>query len=535
MDNQTIMIGQKLVTGFPGTEMSPEFISAVKEGKIANVILFAHNIAGKEQLSSLCASIQELVRNETGHDAFITIDQEGGMVTRLSPDCANIPGAMAIASTGDPENAYRAGLLTARELAALGISFNLAPVLDINTNKHNPVIGVRSYGDTASTVARYGVRMMEGLRDGGVLSAAKHFPGHGDTNIDSHVNLPRIDKTLDELMADELVPFKAAIDAGIPAVMSSHILFPRIEKDGVPATMSRAIMTGLLKEKLGFTGLVISDCMEMAAIKQFYGTVEGTVAAVQAGVDLVFISHSPLTALSAARAIKEGIAAGKLSAAEITASARTILALKDSLSSSSRKKHSLENSLGKDPLASVGSDEHMRIAQDIRAASLSLVAQHGKKIPLLGEHPVFLGCRAFRATNVTNANVAPLTFPGWMAEKTGGIALDTPDDPTPEEIAKVVATVQALQTGYREARPTALVAGTYNGHLFPGQMKLVGALAELDLPLTVVALRNPYDLASLPEKAVGIAAFEYSVPAFAAVLDVLTGRSAIRGHLSITL
>ncbi len=212
------------------------------------------------------------------------------MVTRLTDDATNMPGAMAIAATGNPENAYTAGRITAAELQALGIDFDLAPVMDVNSNPQNPVIGVRSYADNPETVARFALRMMQGLLDGGVLCAAKHFPGHGDTSLDSHLSLPTVDKSLAALEAVELVPFKAAISAGIPAIMTSHILFPQLEKDTLPATMSRAIITGLLKESLGFKGLVISDCMEMAAIKQFYGTVEGTIAALVAGVDLVFIS-----------------------------------------------------------------------------------------------------------------------------------------------------------------------------------------------------------------------------------------------------
>jgi len=248
-------IGQHFVCGFPGTEIPDEFRRAVETYQIANVVLFAHNIANKDQVARLCRDIQTLVSTACGTPALICIDQEGGMVTRLSEDCTNVPGAMAIAATGDPESARVAGTITARELRALGFTCDLAPALDVNSNKNNPVIGVRSYGDKPETVITYGTAMMEALQEGGLMSVAKHFPGHGDTRVDSHLDLPIIDSSL-EALEIHLAPFRAAIKKGVQGVMSSHILFPAYEKEHLPATMSRAILTGLLKEELGFTGLV---------------------------------------------------------------------------------------------------------------------------------------------------------------------------------------------------------------------------------------------------------------------------------------
>lgn len=164
--------------------------------------------------------------------------------------------------------------------------------MDVNSNPQNPVIGVRSYGESPETVAEYGTQMIRGLCDGGVLSCAKHFPGHGDTAVDSHLGLPVVDKSLQELEACELIPFRAAIAAGVPSIMTTHILFPQLEPDGVPATMSRRIITGLLREKMGYEGLIVSDSMEMQAIARFYGTVPGMIAAMAAGVDLVMPSHT---------------------------------------------------------------------------------------------------------------------------------------------------------------------------------------------------------------------------------------------------
>ena len=267
-------IGQRLVTGFPGTELTDDYKRMVRDHKIANVTLFRENIESCAQLRRICGEIQSLVREETGHAAFITIDQEGGVVSRLPSDGVNVPGAMAVAATKDPENAYRAGLLTGRQLRSLGVNFDFAPVADVNINPANPVIGARSYGDDPREVGRYVCRMFQGLSDGGVLSSAKHFPGHGDTDVDSHLALPKVDKSRDELEKAELVPFRMAIKAGVPAIMTTHILFPQIEPEYLPATMSRRILTGLLRGELGYDGLIVSDCMEMQAIRDYFGTVK---------------------------------------------------------------------------------------------------------------------------------------------------------------------------------------------------------------------------------------------------------------------
>ena len=197
------------------------------------------------------------------------------MVTRLAPDAVNVPGNMAIAATGRIGDAYTAASITARQLRGVGVNFNLAPVLDVNSNRRNPVIGVRSFGDDAARVAALAREAVRGYADAGVLCCGKHFPGHGDTAVDSHLGLPCIDKPLAELEETELLPFRAAIESGIPAIMSSHILFPQIEKENVPATMSATIMRGILRGRLGFNGLTLSDCMVMDAIRKHYGTADG--------------------------------------------------------------------------------------------------------------------------------------------------------------------------------------------------------------------------------------------------------------------
>lgn len=305
-------IGQLIFVGFPATTPGKEFIHIVSEYKIGNVILFARNIESAAQVRQLCTDLQKLIRKETGNPAFISIDQEGGMVVRLSQDCTNIPGAMAVAATGRTENAYAAGKITGRELKVLGINTDLAPVMDVNSNPANPVIGVRSYGDNPQAVLEYGIKMMHGLNSEGVMAVLKHFPGHGDSAVDSHLALPTVSKTMEELEAIELLPFKKAIDSGAEAIMTCHILFPCIEKENYPATMSSVIITGLLRERMGFKGLVMSDCLEMNAIKEYYGTANGALIALKAGVDMVLVSHSADLAEETVKLIESAVASGDL-------------------------------------------------------------------------------------------------------------------------------------------------------------------------------------------------------------------------------
>ena len=507
-------IGQRLVTGFPGTELTEDFRRVVRESKIANVILFRENIESCEQLRRICDEIQRLVREATGHGAFITIDQEGGTVTRLPADAVNVPGAMAIAATGDPENAYRAGLLTGRELRALGVNFDLAPSVDVNNNPKNPVIGARSYGDEPDTVSRYAARMIQGLLDGGVLCSAKHFPGHGDTDADSHLSLPCVDKSREELERMELAPFRAAVAAGVPAVMTTHILFPQLEPGGVPATMSRRIMTGLLREELGFNGLIISDCMEMRAIKDHFGTVNGVIAAMAAGVDLVFVTHDTLLGGEAARAVEKAVARGRLDAAEMEESSRRILSYKEKWV---------------DNTAAGAFDFDAARAENEAMLQATITETHrpAAGVPALGDTPLCVGCPAYRTSLVGNVDDGRANLFGTrMAHELHGAAAAMSADPDDAEIAAIVETAK---------RHSGAVVGTINAYLRTGQRRLVAALAEAGVPTVAVALRAPYDLAGLPESVWALAAFEYTPESLRAAARVLRGETPATGRLSVKL
>ena len=284
------LVGQMVVCGFSGTELTDDFADFLRTYKVGGVILFAGNMRTLQQTRKLCSDIQKVVTETTGFPAFICTDQEGGAICRLpKKDFLPLPGAYEIASFKNPNLVFQAGKLTAKELLLCGINVDFAPVADINSNPKNPIIGKRAYGSTAEDVILYSGKMAQGLLSEGLLCAVKHFPGHGDTDTDSHLGLPSVNKSYEQLLDFELKPFKAAVDLGVPIVMTAHILFPKID-DTYPATMSHKILTDILRGDLGFAGLIITDDLEMAAIKKHYGLVDGAMAAVNAGADLLCLS-----------------------------------------------------------------------------------------------------------------------------------------------------------------------------------------------------------------------------------------------------
>lgn len=507
--DKRIMIGQKLVTGLPGTVVTDEFIQLVKEHKVGNVILFARNIESPAQLRKLCQDLQDLILKETGIPAFITIDQEGGITSRLGAPATVVPGAMGAAATGNPRYAYESGRITGEELLACGVNFDLAPVMDVNSNPLNPVIGARSYGDDPESVGVYGCEMMKGLCSAGVLSCLKHFPGHGDTAVDSHLGLPSIDKSLDELEQCELLPFRKAIEAGAPAVMTTHILFPQIETNNVPATMSPTILQGILREKLGFRGLILSDCMMMDAIAKHYGTVKGTCAAAMAGVDMIFICHSnPLTAEAC-------IELEKLLPDDM---------LQESFDRIMAAKKTIPAAIP--PFENVGCDEHLALAREMFAASITLVGGPERTLPALGDKALFVGCAPFQTTQANNPEENGMSISHVLKNALGGTALPCSPTPDEEERAKVIAMAK---------EHSIVVISTFNAHLRKAQRLLVEELCELNVPVICIAMRNPYDLSGLTKKAWCLAAYDYTADAIASIRDILAGKAKCAGVCPVKL
>jgi len=272
---------QLLLVGFAGTEISAELRELLARG-VLGVVLFGRNVEDPAQVARLCAEL----KRAAGRPLLVAVDQEGGSVRRLRAGFTNVPSMRALGHTRDPALAHQVGRLLGRELRAVGIDLNLAPVLDVDTNPQNPVIGARAFASDPEWVGALGVALGRGLEWEGVGACAKHFPGHGDTVVDSHRALPRLSHDLARLSSVELVPFRAWVHAGFGAIMTAHILFDAIDAER-PATLSEPVLQGLLRARLGYEGAILSDDIEMRAIAEREGRGRGAALAVRAGVDVV--------------------------------------------------------------------------------------------------------------------------------------------------------------------------------------------------------------------------------------------------------
>ncbi len=297
---------QLLTVGFQGRALGDDLKKLLDRG-VSGVVLFARNIDTAEQVASLIGDIKRYA----ARPLFVAIDQEGGLVARLRKGFSRLPPMRAVGSLDDVALTERVGRLLGRELRAVGVDVNFAPVLDVDTNPDNPVIGNRSLSRDAATVARLGVALGRGIEAEGVASCGKHFPGHGDTAQDSHLELPRLPHSRERLEAVELVPFRAWADAKLASVMTAHVIFEPIDA-GYPATMSRPVLHGLLRERLGYEGLVISDDLEMKAIADHFGYEDAAVRGVLAGVDNFLCCHTASVAHRIVDALTDAVRAGRI-------------------------------------------------------------------------------------------------------------------------------------------------------------------------------------------------------------------------------
>jgi len=317
-------IGQMIIVGFNGTGVNEELINLANINKVGGVILFKRNIETSEQLKELNNNIEEL-NNEI--PLFISVDEEGGRVNRLPIDMENFPSAKEIGLKNDKVYAYNNGKSIGESLKVTGFNMNYAPVLDIFSNPQNTVIGDRAFGSDIETVSTMGISTMKGIEDEGIISVVKHFPGHGDTFVDSHYGLPIVYKSLKELDNFEFIPFKKAIEEGCKAIMVSHILLDKIDNKN-PSSMSKTVITGILREKLGFDGVIITDDMEMKAITENYTIEDASVKSIIAGCDILLIGSGTEYVNKVIDAIKEAILNGHISEERIDESVTRIIKLK---------------------------------------------------------------------------------------------------------------------------------------------------------------------------------------------------------------
>ena len=352
-------IGQMFMVSLRGEEIAEEEKRLLKDYPFGGFILFSHNLKEPKQIHSLCRTVWETSKQVP---PFIAIDQEGGRVHRLPAPFTRFPSAYALGRTRNPDLAYRFGLATAQELAAVGINLNFAPVLDVHSNPDNPVIGDRSLGSDPSQVARLGWAITQGLRDGGIIPCGKHFPGHGDTAQDSHLQLPVVEKGRESLNAVELPPFIFACRNQIESLMTAHVLYPRLDP-AYPATLSHSIIGGLLRGELGYEGVVFGDDLEMAAISQNYSLAEAISRAVHAGVDVLLFCHQRESAVEALDFLYQQAEKNAQTKARIEESYQRIKRLKQRYLKSFK-------GMGEDPLTErIGITSHQKLAEEIIKAT----------------------------------------------------------------------------------------------------------------------------------------------------------------------
>ncbi len=304
--------------GFYGKASTDDLSGLVARG-VGGVIFFARNVGSPAEVAETTSSI----KRAAGRPLFIALDQEGGQVSRLKQGFTDVPPMRAVGATGSAALAREVGAVIGREVSAVGFDMNYAPVLDVDTNPLNPIIAARSFGRTPEIVAEMGIALASGLESVGVAACGKHFPGHGDTSQDSHLELPRLPHSLERLEQVELKPFAAAVKAGIPSMMTAHVIFEPLDSV-YPATMSRAVLHGLLRQKMGYDGLIVTDDIEMRAIADHYGVEDTVVRGLNAGVDHFLCCHTAAIAHQAIEHVIHAVESGKVSRETLATANRRI-------------------------------------------------------------------------------------------------------------------------------------------------------------------------------------------------------------------
>lgn len=496
------------------TKVNAEVADAIDKYDFGGVILFAENVKETKQTLALTQDMQKAaIENKANNGKIpllLAIDQEGGIVYRLGTGTA-LPGNMAIGATNDPKLAKEAGQIIGRELSALGLNVDFAPVLDTNNNPQNPVIGLRSFSSDPNRVAYLGIPMMKGIQDYNVAVAAKHFPGHGDTAVDSHTGLPLVDKSLAELEKLELLPFKKAMDEGVDLLMTAHIQYPQIEKDQVvsketgekiyvPATLSDDILTGLVRKKYGYKGVIVSDAMGMDAIAKNFGEVEAVKMAIKAGVDLVLMpttlrSKADLTKIDTiVNAVVDAVQTGDISEERLNESVRRILTLKEkrgvlNFDPSARTAEKAEEA--------VGSSLNRDLERKIAAAAVTVVKNEDNTLPFkvqTGDHVLLLGAFENEVPGL-NLGMRRLIADGVLPKDTSFVAKNFTKESTldslKEDLEKATHIVVISEIGYegqldkdfwRTKIPTEIVNYANTNHK----------------KAAVLSISKPYDVANYP-------------------------------------
>lgn len=524
-------VGQLFMTyayGATATDTDPQMVKGnltdhglesgaqlVERYHLGGIIYFtwSNNLLNPEQIARLSNELQEVaLRQERPIPLLISTDQEHGVVVRLSEPVTQFPGNMALGATRDVEAVRQTAVITARELRALGINMNFGTVADVNSNPLNPVIGVRSFGLDPAQVASFTQVQVSAMQGEGTSATVKHFPGHGDTDVDSHYGLPVIRRGRAQFDATDLPPFVAAIDAQADAIMSAHIVVPALESSGLPATLSHAVMTDLLRGELGFQGVTISDSLAMQGAKPYGDASEARVPveALKAGVDLLLMPPHIDVAFNA---VRDAVNSGEISQARLDEAVGRILTLKQKRGVLAQPRVDLAG------LGTVGTAEHLAAADAITERGITLVKNEAGVLPLKPE---------VRKVLVTGWGVpATATLAQGLTEHHLTVdTLETGLSPTQAKIDQAVAAAQGADV------TVVLVTRVWTSQ---PQRDLVRALQGSKKPVVVVSVREPYDLAHLPDVSTFVATYGFRPVSMKALARVLLGEVNPSGHLPVSI
>ncbi len=464
-------IGQLLMVGIRGKRLTPGTEQLIKKLKLGGVIFYAHNIDDPVQLRQFTSAIQRVAsldHGDQGIPLFISVDQEGGSVARIRKGVHSFPPPMAIGATGSLQLSYMVGKMMALDLSAMGINMNLAPVLDVNTEQENQLIGIRSFGGDPELVAQMGMWYIEGLQSRGVVATAKHFPGHGSTAVDSHYAIPAIQTELSDLEKFHLIPFKKAMENGLDALMTAHLSVLAIDPSGLPATFSYNLLTQVVRKKMNYQGLIVTDDLEMKSIRNKYGVGEAALKAILAGSDIVMVSWTDEKKTEVFKTLLTAYREGKLTEKRLNESVRRILRLKyqRGFFDAVREPASI------DPKWLTHS-AHQKLLSQIAAKAITMVFNKGA-LPLQEEDP-----RKLLLVTPFNLFYEELKF--YHEELS---SLKIPNRPTVSEIETIVSNLTE-----RQKEVDLLMIGLTHR----SQLPLVQKLSQnIKKPIVVISFESPY-------------------------------------------
>jgi beta-N-acetylhexosaminidase len=516
------LIGQKLLFAFHGREKpSPEIVNAFRKYHPGGISLFRSlNMGTPLQIRELNASLQRLARELGLPSLIIATDQEGGQLMAVG-NATPLPGNMALGAARSKELARKAGEVLGREMSALGINVNYAPCVDVNVNPLNPVVGTRSFGEDPILVGELAVAMIEGIQSQGVAATVKHFPGHGDTASDSHLGLTTVPHSLERLRAVELLPFVAALKADAKLVMTAHLGILSVDgPDAPPATLSPNVINGLLRRDLGFSGVVITDALDMRAIRQGELLREDALRAAKAGADLLLVTSDPLDQTRVYESLLNAARTGELGKDELEASVARITRLKKWLS---------EQPPAPD-LDVIQGAGHMKIADEIAEKSITLVRDRSRLLPIRLVSDKRIGVVVPAPQDLTPADTSSYVMPkladsirAYHSRADEFLISMSPDK---REQASIIGQLQ----GY-----DLIVLGTINAHAEEKQAGFVRAVLQTGIPTIVVAMRLPYDLMAFPQASTFVCVYSILEPSMRAAARALFGHGEVTGRLPVSI